>query len=57
MKKSINMFNLVSLKPPGHFLVLKAYMVAEIIRRKGKNNPIMKFWSTPEKNINLDQNI
>ena len=51
------MFNLVSLKPPGHFLVLKAYMVAEIIRRKGKNKPIMKFWSTPEKNINLDQNI
>ena len=43
------MFNLVSLKPPGHFLVLKAYMVAEIIKRKGKNNPIMKFWSTPEK--------
>ena len=43
--------NLVSLKPPGHFLVLKAYMVAEIIRRKGKNKPIMKFWSTPEKKI------
>ena len=34
--------NLVSLNPPGHFLVLKAYKVAEIMRRKGKKRPVIK---------------
>ena len=48
-----NCTNLVSLNPPGHFLVLKAYMVAHIINKNGKNKPIMKVWSTPT-NIYLD---
>ena len=39
--------NLVSLKPPGHFLVLKAYRVADIIKRNGKKSPVMKLVSTP----------
>ena len=30
----VKRMNLVSLKPPGHFLVLKAYSVAEMISRK-----------------------
>ena len=38
----VNRMNLVSLNPPGHFLVLKAYKVAEIMRRKGKKRPVIK---------------
>ena len=40
--------NLVSLKPPGHFLVLKAYRVADIMRRNGKKSPVIKLVSTPK---------
>ena len=43
----VKRMNLVSLKPPGHFLVLKAYSVAEMISRKGKKSPVMKLVSTP----------
>ena len=42
-------FDLVSLKPPGIFLVLKAYMVADMMSRKGKASPMVKVWSTPDR--------
>ena len=44
----VKRMNLVSLKPPGHFLVLKAYSVAEMISRNGKKSPVMKLVSTPD---------
>ena len=39
--------NLVSLKPPGHFRVLKAYKVAEMINRKGDLLQDMRLIYTP----------
>ena len=44
----VNKMNRVSLNPPGHLRVLKAYRVAEMIRRNGKKRPVIKLVSTPE---------